>query len=151
MQHFSITDINPAMTHAWRIIGAFEEHQITGFGRAGRRTDVIEPLGSQPAHIPAGVIDDPRNVARAIKGSGRRTASPHIGIADVLLRFSKHCSKGFIVQIFSGHFVVTGFPGNVLVHIGRIREQIGAVSQRCHIDGIPGKLILAYDIHGYMG
>ena len=76
MQHFSITDINPAMTYAWRIIGAFEEHQITGFGRAGRRTDVIEPLGSQPAHIPAGVIDDPRNVARAIKGSGRRTASP---------------------------------------------------------------------------
>ena len=27
----------------------------------------------EPAHIPAGVIDDPRNVARAIKRSGRRT------------------------------------------------------------------------------
>ena len=76
MQHFSITDINPAMAHARRVIGAFEEHQITGFGRAGRRTDVIEPLGAQPAHIPAGVIDDPRNVPRAIKGSGRGTASP---------------------------------------------------------------------------
>ena len=73
MQHFSITDINPAMAHARRVIGAFEEHQITGFGRTGRRTDVIEPLGSQPAHIPAGVIDDPRNVPRAIKGSGRRS------------------------------------------------------------------------------
>ena len=76
MQHFSITDINPAMAHARRVIGAFEEHQITGFGRTGRRTDVIEPLGSQPAHIPAGVIDDPRNVPRAIKGSGGRTAAP---------------------------------------------------------------------------
>ena len=43
MQHFSITDINPAMAHARRVIGAFEEHQITGFGRTGRRTDVIEP------------------------------------------------------------------------------------------------------------
>ena len=83
MQHFSVTDINPAMAHARRVIGAFEEHQITGFGRAGRRTDVIEPLGAQPAHIPAGVIDDPRNVPRAIKGSGRGTASPHIGIADL--------------------------------------------------------------------
>ena len=31
MQHFSITDINPAMAHARRVIGAFEEHQITGF------------------------------------------------------------------------------------------------------------------------
>ena len=151
MQHFPVTDINPAMAHARRVIGAFEEHQITGFGRTGRRTDVIEPLGSQPAHIPAGVIDDPRNVPRAIKGSGRRTASPHIGIADVFLRFGKHCSKGFIVQIFSGHFVITGFPGNVLVHIGRIWEQIGAISQRCHIDGISGKLILAHNVHRYMG
>ena len=44
MQHFPVTDINPAMAHARRVIGAFEEHQITGFGRAGRRTDVIEPL-----------------------------------------------------------------------------------------------------------
>ena len=44
MQHFSITDINPAMAHARRVIGAFEEHQITGFGGTGRRTDVIEPL-----------------------------------------------------------------------------------------------------------
>ena len=60
MQHFSITDINPAMAHARRVIGAFEEHQITGFGRTDRRTDVIEPLGSQPAHIPAGVIDNPK-------------------------------------------------------------------------------------------
>ncbi len=102
MQHPAVTDINPAMAHARRVIGAFEEHQITGFGRTGRRTDVIEPLGSQPAHIPAGVIDNPRNVARAIKGSGGRTAAPHIGIADVLLRFSKHRGKGFIVQIFSG-------------------------------------------------
>ena len=93
MQHFSVTDINPAMTHARRVIGAFEEHQITGFGRAGRRTDVIEPLGAQPAHIPAGVIDDPRNVPRAIKGSGGRTAAPHIGIADVFLRFGKHCRE----------------------------------------------------------
>ena len=63
MQHFSVTDINPAMAHARRVIGAFEEHQITGFWKTGRRTDVIEPLGSQPANIPAGMIDDPRNVA----------------------------------------------------------------------------------------
>ena len=51
MQHFSVTDINPAMTHARRVIGAFEEHQITGFGRAGRRTDGIEPLGLSLIHI----------------------------------------------------------------------------------------------------
>ena len=56
MQHFSITDINPAMAHARRVIGAFEEHQITGFWRTGRRTDVIESLGSQPAHIPVQIL-----------------------------------------------------------------------------------------------
>ena len=67
MQHFPVTDINPAMAHTRRVIGAFEEHQITGFGRTGRRTDVIEPLGSQPAHIPAGVIDDPTDEARTVK------------------------------------------------------------------------------------
>ena len=59
MQHFPVTDINPAMADARLVIGAFEEHQITGFGSAGRRTDVINSLGSQPANIPAGVIDDP--------------------------------------------------------------------------------------------
>ena len=42
MQHFPVTDINPTMAHTRRVIGAFEEHQITGFGRTGRRTDVIE-------------------------------------------------------------------------------------------------------------
>ena len=76
MQHFSVTDINPAMAHARSIIGAFEEHQITGFWRTGRRTDVIEHLGHQAAHIPAGVIDYPGHKAGAVKGRGRGVPAP---------------------------------------------------------------------------
>ena len=95
MQHFSVTDINPAMAHARRVIGAFEEHQITGFGRAGRRTDVIEPLGAQPAHIPAGVIDDPRNVPRAIKGSSRRTDNIFSCACVALCRAGVFCFPDF--------------------------------------------------------
>ena len=36
-------------------------------------------------------------------------------IADVFLRLGKHRGKGFIVQIFSGYFVITGFPGTGII------------------------------------
>ena len=113
MQHFSITDINPAMAHARRIIGAFKEHQITGFGRTGRRTDVIEPLGSQPAHIPAGVIDNPRNVPRAIKGSGGRTAAPHIVIGNPLMLSPDFPPLHTVHATFTAH----GVPSLVILTI----------------------------------
>ena len=76
MEHPAVAHIDAHMRNTRCVIGADKEHQITGAGAARPGADVIEPLGAQPAHIPAGVIDDPRNVARAIKGSGRRTASP---------------------------------------------------------------------------
>ena len=59
MQHFIVAYINPTMAHPRRVIGADKEHQIAGLGTAGRGADVIQPLGSQAAHIPAGVIDHP--------------------------------------------------------------------------------------------
>ena len=145
MQHFPVTDINPAMAHARRVIGAFEEHQITGFGRAGRRTDVIESLGSQPAHIPAGVIDDPRNVARAIKGSGRRTATPHITFA-VLLTGNPVNALGKGIQggngvsiVINSKFILCVPPFSLLVWINNRGSQSQPPgSSACTHAGISG-------------
>ena len=79
MQHFIVTHINPTMAHPRRVISTLEKDEIAGLRIAGRRTDVIEPLGPQAAHIPAGMIDHPGHIAGAVKGCGRVGASPHIG------------------------------------------------------------------------
>ena len=76
MDHHPVPHIDATMGHARRVIGADKEHQIAGAGCAGRGADVIEPLGSQAAHIPAGVIDHPGHKAGAVKGRGRRAAAP---------------------------------------------------------------------------
>ena len=39
----------------------------------------------------------------------------------------------------------------VLAHIGRGREQVGAVAQRRHVEGIPGQGFLAHEVNGQMG
>lgn len=59
MDHHPVPHIDATMGHARCVIGAYKKHQIAGFRVAGRGADVIEPLGSQAAHIPAGVIDHP--------------------------------------------------------------------------------------------
>ena len=53
MDHHIVPNINPTMGHARRVIGADKEHQIAGARCAGGGADVIEPLGSQAAYIPA--------------------------------------------------------------------------------------------------
>ena len=93
MDHHIVPNINPTMGHARRVIGADKEHQIARFRVAGRGADVIEPLGPQAAHIPAGVIDHPGHKAGAVKGRGRRAAAPHIGIAQVSLRLAQMAAK----------------------------------------------------------
>ena len=44
-----------------KAVGMPKEHQITGPDiRSGDRgADVVEPLGPQPSHVPAAVVDDP--------------------------------------------------------------------------------------------
>ena len=76
VDHHPVPHIDATVGHARRVIGADKEHQIAGLWIAGRGTDVIEPLGPQAAHIPAGVIDDPGHEAGAVKGCGRTGASP---------------------------------------------------------------------------
>ena len=76
MDHHPVPHIDATMGHARRVIGADKEHQIARFRVAGRGADVIEPLGPQAAHIPAGVIDHPGHKAGAVKGRGRRAAAP---------------------------------------------------------------------------
>ena len=91
------------MAHPRRVISALEKDEIAGLRIAGRRTDVIEPLGPQAAHIPAGMIDHPGHIAGAVKGCGRAGASPHIGIADIFLSLGENGGKGFVIQILPGH------------------------------------------------
>ena len=83
MDHHPVPHIDATMGNAGCIIGALEKDQIAGAGCAGGGADVVKPLGPQAAHIPAGVIDHPGHEAGAVKGSGRGTAAPHIGIAQV--------------------------------------------------------------------
>ena len=118
MDHHIVPNINPTMGHARRVIGADKEHQIAGARCAGGGADVIEPLGSQAAYIPAGMIDHPGHKAGAVKGHGRRAAAPHIGIAQVFLRLAQNGRKGFIVQIFLRHVIVSGRVCDVFPHIG---------------------------------
>lgn len=61
MDHHSSAHIDTHMGNAGGIIGAFEKDQVAGFclGAGYRGTDVVKPLGAEPPHIPAGMIDDP--------------------------------------------------------------------------------------------
>ena len=150
MDHHPVPHIDTAVGNAGCVIGALKKDQIAGAGRAGGGADVIEPLGPQAAHIPAGVIDHPGYEAGAVKGSGGGAAAPHIGITQVLFRLAQDSRKGFIVQIFLRHIVVGG-RFRVFVHIPGLREQVGPVAQAGHIEGIPGQLLLAHKLQGEMG
>ena len=83
MDHHSVPHIDAHMGNARRVISALEKDQIAGARGTGAGTDVIEPLGPQAAHVPAGVIDYPGHKAGAVKGRGRGAPAPYIGIAQV--------------------------------------------------------------------
>lgn len=93
MDHHSVPNVDAHMGNARRVIGALEKDQITGTRGAGAGTDVIEPLGPQAAHIPAGVIDYPGHKAGAVKGRGRGAPAPYIGIAQVFFRLGEHSGE----------------------------------------------------------
>ncbi len=99
MQHDGIAHIDTAMAHAGGIVGALEKHKVARFDlrRRNRSTEVVKALCSLAAHVPAGVIQHPRNVAAAIKAGAGRTAAPHIRVADVLRGFLHHGGKPIIL------------------------------------------------------
>jgi len=73
VQHDGIAYIDTAMAHAGGIVGALEKHKVARFDlrRRNRSAEVVKALRCLAAHIPAGVIQHPRNVAAAIKaGAG---------------------------------------------------------------------------------
>ena len=85
MEHHSVAQVEPTMADARRVVGADEKHQIAGLGVAGGGAVVVEPLGSQPSHIPAALIEHPGQVAGAVKGSGWGATAPYIGITSFLM------------------------------------------------------------------
>ena len=76
MDHHPVPHIDTTVGNAACIIGTLKKDQIAGAGRAGGGADVVEPLGPQAAHIPAGVIDYPGHKAGAVKGRGRGAPAP---------------------------------------------------------------------------
>ena len=78
MQHDGIAYIDTAMAHAGGIVRSLEKHKVARFDlrRRNRSTEVVKALCGLTAHVPAGVIQNPRNVAAAIKGSGGAAAAP---------------------------------------------------------------------------
>lgn len=77
MQHHSIAHINTHMGDTAGVIGAHEEHQITGLGVGYRRGDIVEPLGAQPPGIAqAGIGQHIADEAGTVKGGLRAAPAP---------------------------------------------------------------------------
>ena len=150
MYHHPVPHIDATVGDSRGVIGSLEENKVAGAGGAGAGADVVKPLGPQPPHVPAGMIDYPRNKAGAVKGRGRGAPAPYIGITEVFLGLGEHRRECFIVQIFPRHFVALRRAG-VFPHIGRAGKEVGAVPQRSHVEGIPGNLVLPHDVDREMG
>ena len=99
MQHDGIAYIDTAMAYAGGIVGSLEKHKVARFDlrRRNRSAEVVKALRCLATHIPAGVIQHPRNVAAAIKAGAGRTAAPHIRVADVLRGLLQHGGKPIIL------------------------------------------------------
>ena len=104
MEHPAITHIDAHMGNAGGVVSPGEEHKIAGAGAACAGADVVKPLRSQPSEVPAALVVDIGHEAGAVKGCAGLVAAPHIGVADILLRFGKDGRKGFVRQICLGNF-----------------------------------------------
>lgn len=69
MDHHIVADVDTHMADARGIVSSGEEYQIARFDIGGgyRSADVAKSLRAQPAHIPAGMVDDPTDKARTVK------------------------------------------------------------------------------------
>ena len=117
MQHPAIAHIDAHMGNAGGIVSPGKEHKIAGAGRTDTGADVVKPLRSQPPEVPAALVVDIGHEARAVKGCAGLVAAPHIGVADVFLRFSKDGRKGFVRQIRLVYLMLHRIA-RVLCHIG---------------------------------
>ena len=102
MQHLAVTGIYAHMGDFRCIIGAFKEYQIARLRlfSADRRTDIIDALGSQSAHVAdtgCGIhIADESGTVETGGGAG---TAPYIRHTDILLCFCKDR-----LRLFSGDF-----------------------------------------------
>ena len=92
MQHVIPANVNTNMRNAVCCIahGALKEHQITGLCLFRRNlfADAVQACCTQPPGIVhARFCVYPADEAGAVKGRFRAGPAPHIGIADILLRF----------------------------------------------------------------
>ena len=146
MNHHSVAHIDSHMADARCVIGSLEENEVagSGVGRGNRGADIAKPLCAQPPHVPAGMIDDPAYKTGAVKGSGRTGAAPHIGIAQIFLRFFQHGGKDFILQSLRRHIIVQIVLPAGSVGVLALGEQVRPVAQGSHVNCVHTKLILAH-------
>ena len=99
MDHHIVANIDTHMGNSIGVIGSLKEHKITGFdiGAGNGSADVVQTLRSQSANIPATVIDNPGHETGTVEGCIGIAAAPHIGVAQILLRFLDHRCEHFVL------------------------------------------------------
>ena len=76
MKHPAVAHIDAHMRDPRRVISPREEHQVAGFGAARLGGDVVQPLRPQPPEVPAALVVDIADEARAVERGIRRAAAP---------------------------------------------------------------------------
>ena len=106
-----------------------EENQVSRLCGATRNNvaDAHQTVCSQSADAPtvSTVIDNPRNKSRAVKGSGRATATPNIGVSQIFFCFTNHIGKSCVRQSFARNVIVGVLTGH---GINVITENVGSVA-----------------------
>ena len=104
VDHHVVPHINPYMAGSRRIVSPLEEDQVSRFCfcRGNFGTVSHQSVCSLPADVPAvpAVIDHPAYKPGTVKAGRRGTATPHIGIPQVFLRFTDHVSEFLVCQSF---------------------------------------------------
>lgn len=83
MYHHTVAHINANVRNTGGVVSAFEKDKVARsclcacYGSA----DVAKPLRSKPPHIPPRMVDDPRHIARTVKGSVWIAAALDVGVA----------------------------------------------------------------------
>ena len=78
--HHAVSKVDAAMAHPRRIIGSFEENQITGlcFGFGNVPAFLPKSIGGGTPHVITVLVIDPADVSGTVKACFGRTAAPDI-------------------------------------------------------------------------
>ena len=129
MDHHSIAHINAHMGYRPRAgIRPCEENNISRFCFRTRHngTLIVNALRRGAGKIvDAGMGVNPAHKAAAIKAGRRAGAAPHIGVAQIFLRFSNQRGKGRVGKCLSRYLIMLALGG---IGIDVVPKQVRLVS-----------------------